>query len=54
MRTITITLTQSDANFLAQMLHRPHLDMTPPQYQRAVRIGNEIAKKLAKVREEKG
>jgi len=46
---VTIELDEKDARFAAEVLHKPHLDMTPNQHKNALRIGNEIAKQLMNV-----
>ena len=51
---VKIELSESDAYFVAEILHRPHLDMTEEQYEKAKRIGNIFAEKLRKVRRTRG
>ena len=50
---ITIELSEGDAFFIAEMLHRPHLDMTERQYERAKKIGNIFAEKLKELKRSK-
>ena len=47
---ITIELNEKDAYFIAEILHRPHLDMTKSQYEKAKKLGNIFAEKLREVR----
>ena len=51
---VKIELSESDAYFVAEMLHRPHLDMTDEQYERAKKIGNIFAEKLRELRKTRG
>jgi len=43
---VKIELDEKDAYFASEVLHKPHLDMTPSQHKKALRIGNEIAKQI--------
>ena len=47
---VKIELSEKDAYFVAEILHRPHLDMTEEQYERAKKIDNIFAERLRELR----
>ena len=51
---VKIELSEKDAYFVAEVLHRPHLDMTEEQYEKAKKIGNIFAEKLKEIRKSRG